>query len=299
LNSLLFAKRAHREWPVFVLMAVLWSLGHSAMALTPARTMQSRSVSVSDGATLNVEVGGPADAKHTLLFVPGWTMPASLYVHQVLAFAPTHRVVTMDPRGQGNSEITLEGYNVERRARDIYDVITSLQLKNVVIVGWSLGVLETLKMSAQHADAPLAGVVLVDNSVGEATPPPGNPNFFSNLRSKRNETVRGFVRGMFKSSPADSLITQVTQLAQRMPVEASIQLLSYPLPREFWRDSLYALTVPVAYFVTPKFEAQAAAINAKRPDIVTRVFPNAGHALFVDDAVGFNAALREFLSTLK
>jgi pimeloyl-ACP methyl ester carboxylesterase len=62
---------------------------------------------------------------------------------------------------------------------------------------------------------------------------------------------------------------------------------------------LYGITKPVAYFVTPKFFAQADAVVAKRPTTFVEKFPRAGHALFVDDPVGFNAALSQFLATLK
>ena len=45
----------------------------------------------------------------------------------------------------------------------------------VLIVGWSLGVLDTLAYVHRHGDARLAGLVLVDNSVGEEPPPRPHP----------------------------------------------------------------------------------------------------------------------------
>ena len=41
----------------------------------------------------------------------------------------------------------------------------------VVVVGWSLGVLDTLAYVHTHGDALIAGLVLVDNSVGEEPAP--------------------------------------------------------------------------------------------------------------------------------
>ena len=41
----------------------------------------------------------------------------------------------------------------------------------VLLVGWSLGVLDALAYVHTHGDAALAGLVLVDNSVGEEPAP--------------------------------------------------------------------------------------------------------------------------------
>jgi len=49
--------------------------------------------------------------------------------------------------------------------------------------------------------------------------------------------------------------------------------------------------------VTPRLAKQAELLAKNRPEAWTRVFPSAGHALFVDDADGFNRLLDEFLHT--
>jgi non-heme chloroperoxidase len=38
-----------------------------------------------------------------ILFVPGWTMSSEVFAKQQAAFAKTHRVIVLDPRGQGRS----------------------------------------------------------------------------------------------------------------------------------------------------------------------------------------------------
>lgn len=271
----------------------------SASAYSPAPTVgELRTIKTSDGVSLNVQIAGAANAPRTLVFVPGWTMPGSIFANQVGAFASASRVVVIDPRGQGSSEIAKTGYTLDRRTQDIADVLDALALDNVVLVGWSLGVLESLHLSTTLAAWRIAAYVLVDNSVGEATPPKGDPNFFPNLRAKRTETVERFVKGMFKVNHDAGYISLLSQRAQRMSVEDSIALLSYPKPREYWRDALYAIPKPVAYLVTTRFFAQADALKVKRPSTFVSKFPNAGHALFVDDPQAFNRALEEFLKHL-
>jgi pimeloyl-ACP methyl ester carboxylesterase len=50
-------------------------------------------------------------------------MPAWIWEHQIAHFAKTHRVVAMDPRGQGESSKPRDGYFPAARARDIKAVI--------------------------------------------------------------------------------------------------------------------------------------------------------------------------------
>src|SRR3954468_16068396 len=95
----------------------------------------------SDGVRLHYLEAGPADA-HTLVFVPGWTMPAWIWMPQILGFAHRYHVVAFDPRGQGDSAAPASGYEPARRGRDVFELISRLGGQSVVVVGWSLGVLD-------------------------------------------------------------------------------------------------------------------------------------------------------------
>jgi non-heme chloroperoxidase len=293
--------RASRTPAIIYIFAVAWLLMHTSPARAekpPQLVSQRVSVATSDSVRLSVIDVGPRDASATLVFIPGWSMPAALFAPQVSALSKQYRVLAIDPRGQGMSEVATYGYTLERRTQDIYEVLAALKPTKPVLVAWSLGVLETLKLIDQYPSLSLAGIVLVDNSVGEATPPKSNPNFFHDLRAKRTKTVENFIKGMFKTSPSADYLAWLNSQALRVDVEDSIRLLSYPMPREFWRNTLYASPLPAAYWVTPRFAAQAEAVRRNRPATDVRDFPNAGHALFVDEAAAFNAALQSFISKL-
>ena len=224
-------------------------------------------------------------------------MPARIFAPQIAYFQRHYRVIAFDPRGQGQSAIPAQGYEPERRGRDIADLLTQLPPDRVVLIGWSLGVLDALSWLAMQGDARLAGLVLIDNSVGEADPPPPRAsNFFANLRKERDKTVRGFVNTMYRTPQDAAYLDGIAREAQRMPVEASIKLLSYPRPREFWRQSLYATRRPVFYAVTPRLRAQAEAVAARHAAPMTSIYEDAGHALFVDRADRFNDELLQFIT---
>jgi pimeloyl-ACP methyl ester carboxylesterase len=119
----------------------------------------------SDGMRLHYITDGTGE---TLLFVPGWLMPAGIWRHQIEYFAHNYHVIAFDPRSQGESQVTPSGNNIRRRAEDLNDLIEHIQARRVVIIGWSLGVLETLLYIRTHGDAKVAALVFVDNSVGRS-----------------------------------------------------------------------------------------------------------------------------------
>ena len=86
---------------------------------------------------------------------------------QIQAFSRRYHVIAFDPRGQGDSAAPAGGYEPERRGRDVAELIGRLGTQPVVVIAWSLGVLDTLASIHVAGDSRLAGLVLVDNSVGE------------------------------------------------------------------------------------------------------------------------------------
>jgi microsomal epoxide hydrolase len=144
----------------------------------------------------------------------------------------------------------------------------------------------------------LAGLVLVDSSVGEEPAPPPGGTFLQALRDDRDKTLDGFVRAIFKKQPNDAEVAALVNGAKRMPVESSIALLSYPFPRTHWKAIAHAFKKPLLYIVTPQFEDQAQNLQKNRPGTQVAVFKNAGHALFVDEPERFNEMIMGFAQTL-
>jgi microsomal epoxide hydrolase len=262
-------------------------------ACGPARAAEDRFFATSDGTRLHYLEAGHG---RTILLIPGWTMPAWIFERQIEAFARHYHVVALDPRGQGDSAIPATGYEPHRRGQDIGDLVAHLGPDPVLLVGWSLGVLDALAYVHDSGDARLAGLVLVDNSVGEDPPPaapkPGKPG----PKLSRVAEMRAFVRGMFAHPPPQPWLDRLTETCLRTPPAAAHALLAYPEPRSFWKEGVYATTKPVLYLVRPKFAGQAASLAAHHPAAETVVVQNVGHALFVDDAPGFNARLTDFIA---
>jgi microsomal epoxide hydrolase len=267
----------------------------AAEALALPREVTDHFFLSSDGVRLHYLEAGPPTG-HTLVFVPGWTMPAWIWMPQILAFSRSYHVVAFDPRGQGDSDVPASGYEPVRRGRDVAELITHLQSPPVVVIGWSLGVLDTLASIHVAGDRQLAGLVLVDNSVGEEPPPSYQP-----VPRRRGSApnhaaaMKQFVRAMFRNPQPPAYVDRLTQAALHTPEAASRLLLAYPVPRSYWREAVYAAKVPLLYIVRPRWVAQGENLVRNRPETEMDVFNDAGHALFVDEPARFNSVTERFL----
>jgi non-heme chloroperoxidase len=271
---------------IAVLAAVL------TLACGPARAAD-RWFTTSDGIKLHyIEQG----VGQTIVLVPGWTMPAWIFQAQIADFSRQYHVVALDPRGQGQSDIAPDGYDQERRGADIGELIRHVAARPVLLVGWSLGVLDSLAYLHSDGDIAIAGLVLVDNSVGEDPPPPPPKHpMHASRHLPRDVMMRNFVRGMFRNPQSVQYLEQLTDVCLRTPEYAAAELLAYPVPRTYWKEAVYSTRRPILYIVTPRLAGQAENLREHHPAAESVVLQGVGHALFVDDAPKFDTLVRDFI----
>lgn len=90
-----------------------------------------------DNAGINYQITGNGDT--TLLFVHGSNIDQTYWAAQVNYFSAQYKVVTLDLPGHGKSGKERKHWSVEGFAADVITVIKELNLKNVILVGHSLG----------------------------------------------------------------------------------------------------------------------------------------------------------------
>lgn len=275
---------------------------HAAAASAMDTPIHSTRFVTSDGAQLHVLEACPPGrrlqdaAAPVIAFVPGWSMPASVWRAQLQALGATHCVAALDPRGQGDSAMADAGYVITRRAADVSEFIA--RYPRVVLVGWSLGALEALECVHRYGHAAIDGLVLVDSSVGEepAPAPASGPGFRDRLAADRDAVVADFVQGIFGRTRDAAEIAALTTAALRMPLEDSLALFPSKVPRTHWRNIAWAFPKPLLYAVSAQFAAQAQNLQQHRPETQIEVFETAGHALFADEPERFNALLAGFVA---
>ncbi|SEN56119.1 Pimeloyl-ACP methyl ester carboxylesterase [Mucilaginibacter gossypiicola] len=101
----------------------------------------------------------------TLLFVHGWCINKSYFNEQAKYFGNKYRVITMDLPGYGQSGKNRNSWTVNDFASDVTSVITTLKLKNVILVGHSMAG-EIIVQAKLNAPQQVIGLVGIDNFKG-------------------------------------------------------------------------------------------------------------------------------------
>lgn len=288
--------------PAFALrlLALVLLLSCAALATSSAAAgapVREGSFQTSDGVRLHYLESGSGN--RAIVFIPGWLMPAAVFDQQLSSLGQDFRILALDPRSQGKSELTAKSHDPKRRTQDILEFLAAAGVREYILAGWSLGVLEVLDFIARNPQAGLRGLILIDNSIGEGRAPPARKSDFAEIMkndARREAYLRKFCADLTKKPAPASVNRAVLDSALRVPGPVALQLINQPYPREYWRETVEQQSVPVFYAVTPRLREQADALRKKRPGdrSTVVVYAKAGHALFLDEAEPFNAAVRKF-----
>lgn len=87
-------------------------------------------------ATYDYNPGG----RESVFLVHGWPLTHEIYEYQIERLIDCgYRVVAVDLRGFGHSDVPASGYSYDQMAADLYAVIRTLRLRSFTLVGFSMG----------------------------------------------------------------------------------------------------------------------------------------------------------------
>jgi non-heme chloroperoxidase len=111
-----------------------------------------------------------------VLFVSSWTLSSSMWTYQVAHLGERGmRCITFDRRGHGRSDTPPHGYDLDTLADDLGDVITSLGLHDVVLVGHSMGCAEIINYLDRHGTDRVRKIALLAPAAPYLTQSANNP----------------------------------------------------------------------------------------------------------------------------
>ncbi len=97
----------------------------------------------------------------TLLFIHGAFINKEYWSEQITHFSPKYRVIAIDLAGHGNSSHNRTEWTIQNYGKDISKFMDKLSLKNVILIGHSIGadiILETVTDNPK----PIIGLVGID-----------------------------------------------------------------------------------------------------------------------------------------
>ena len=265
------------------------------LAFNPAQSQPgSPVVAASDGVPIHYSVAGKGEP--ALVFVHCGGCNRNFWENQVAEFSKTHRVVTIDLPGHGESGSGRKSWSIESYSDDVKTVVTKLDLKRVVLVGSSMGgpiIVETAKRMPER----VVGIVPVDalQNVEQKLPPEQVDAVIKQLQADYKAAMTGLLNQfLFSANTPEAVKTRViNEVVSRQP-EVALAILkgiiSYdPAP------ALREVKVPIKA-INSDLNPTKVEVNRKyAPQFDAVIIKGTGHYPMLEDPTRFNQMLAEIL----
>jgi pimeloyl-ACP methyl ester carboxylesterase len=255
-------------------------------------------VPASDGVPIHYAVQGKGEP--SLVFIHCWSCNRHLWDNQVGEFSKTHRVVTIDLPGHGESGLDRKTWTIESFGDDVKTVVTKLNLKRVVLVGSSMGGPIALEAARRMPDR-VVGIVPVDTlqNVESKLTPEQLEGVFKALEADFKGASANLMNQFFfsPSTPAAVKERVIADIASRPP-ETAIAILR----GIFAYDAAPALKetkVPIRA-INSDLNPTSLEVNRKyAPQFDVVLIKGTGHYPMLEDPTRFNAMLTDILRQMK
>jgi pimeloyl-ACP methyl ester carboxylesterase len=250
-----------------------------------------------------------------VVLIHGWPLSGRSWEAQVPALIEAgHRVVTYDRRGFGASSQPWSGYDYDTFAADLDALLKHLDLRNVTLVGFSMGGGEVARYVGRFGTERIAKVVFAaavppylyksadnpDGALDDAT----IAGFQAGVKADRIAFLDQFTHGFFTAGDTLKVSEPQRQYARDIAAFASpkgtLDCITAFGKTDF-RDDLKKIKVPAlvihgdADAIVP-FEASGKRTAASIPGAKLVVIKGGPHGLNATHAAEFNAALLAFLA---
>ena len=179
------------------------------------------SVASADGVMIHYTVAGKGEP--VLVFVHGWCCDRTYWKDQVAAFDSTHKVVTIDLAGHGESGLNRSNWTIEAFGGDVAAVVEKLDLKKVILIGHSMGGAVDIEAARKLGDRVL-GLVGVDTyqNVTSNFPQEQQKAFLQGMSADFVAFTQGFVGQLFPPDADSTLKKKVMDDMASAPPEVGI-----------------------------------------------------------------------------
>ena len=269
---------------------------------------QSHQIKGSGGVMLSVHDLG-LKSSPAIILIHGWSQCHLSFERQTV-LAERFRLILPDLRGHGQSDKPLdpECYSSSRPwAEDIQAIIEVLQLRDPLLVGWSMGGWVVMDYLEHFSDVSLAGIGLIGSSIttGKNLPPSAeavrnNPpakaiGMYSDDLAKNLAAVLAFVDVCFYQQP--DVETRAKIVGYNMLVPPQVRAASRL--RQEDRRSVAQVTEKPCWIAWGDHEKLAPAEMGEQalkhfPNSKRKVFQQSGHSPFWEEADKFNIELTAF-----
>ena len=260
-----------------------------------------------NGANIYYEEHGTA--QETIIFSHGLLWSGHMFHDQIAVLKKQYRCITFDFRGQGQSEVTQSGYDIESLYTDAVVLIELLGCTPCHFVGLSMGGFVGLRVAIRRPDL-LKSLILIETS---SDPEPAENfsryrmlNFIARWIGLRvvADRVMGIMFGQkFLNDPARATLKR--EWKERMVANHRIGItraVSGVINRDGVTDQLGKIGTQTLIIVGDQdvatVSAKADLMHMRIPNSKLVVIPGAGHTSTVEEPIAVTTAMTEFLISL-
>lgn len=264
--------------------------------------------------SVKVHVDDSGGSGRPVVLIHGWPLSGESWSEQVPALTEAgYRTITYDRRGFGRSDKPSDGYDYDTLAADLDAVLTELDLRDVTLVGFSMGGGEVARYLSNHGEDRIRSVVFAaavppyllqsaDNPEGPLTEEAAGA-MEQGLREDRDAFFDEFIRDFFSVGDR-SMVTvaqreQAIRLAHQSDQKAALGCMEAFGTTDF-RGDLPKITVPTLVIHgdsdgTVPFEGSGRRTHEAVAHSELVMLTEGPHGCNVSHAADFNAALLDFL----
>ncbi|MBA2285964.1 MAG: alpha/beta fold hydrolase [Ktedonobacteraceae bacterium] len=260
-----------------------------------------------NGATLYYEEQGTGS--ETIVFAHGLLWSHRMFDKQIAVLKDRYRCVAFDFRGQGQSEVTQDGYDMETLAEDAAALIEGLNYAPCHFLGLSMGGFIGMRLAARRPEL-LKSLLLLETSA-DPEPAENIPKYkqlglvarWLSLRLVAGQAMQVMFGQKFLNDPARA--AENAEWRQHMIANHKVGItraLNGVITRRAIYDEISKISVPTLIIVGDQdvatVPAKAERMHAAIPGSKLVVIPGAGHTSTVEEPAAVNAAITEFLNGL-
>ncbi|MFS0910982.1 alpha/beta fold hydrolase [Microbacterium sp. 179-I 3D2 NHS] len=259
-----------------------------------------------DGVRLDYTEHGDPSGRPVVLLA-GFKAAATSWRYQLAPFsAAGYRVIAVDVRGHGASERPASGVDMARRGRDVHDVLTALDLTDVVLIGGSMGGNTIWSYVEQFGSVALSAIVIVDQTPKMLNTADWTHGFYGYDESNVDTFFATSVPDTGRGTPMwrrgmrlVRLLRVLGSAGERELAPGELALLHDHATRD-WRAVIARTETPVLFVageqseLWPSTHARASAALAPRGRAA--VIRNDGHGANLEQPAAFNRGVLDYLA---
>jgi pimeloyl-ACP methyl ester carboxylesterase len=284
-----------------------WSSAAHASRAESSKPIGSSFFSAKDGASLFYYDWG---AGKPIVFTHGWAIGADYWEYQMTPLSDQgFRCIAHDRRGCGRSSQPSSGYDFDTFADDLAALLEHLNLRDVILVGHSMGGAEIARYLTRHGAGRISHVLLIATTTPCLYKTADNSEGFDsdilnkNMADLAKDRPRYLAAGARPFFGVDSAVSpELTQwainLALRASLKASMEMLRALHTSDF-RPDMKSFTVPTLLIHGDSdFGTPLALTSQKTAQLIKgaqlKIYKDASHGLMITHKDQHNADIVEF-----